>query len=327
MPYVHLTPMERGCIQALKAQGLSGHAIARQLKRSPSTISRELRRNDSGSSYNAEHAQKRYSRVRDACRRTRSLDYLPLRAYVIDKIVQGWSPEQVAGTLWLEHPGQPRMRVSTETLYRSIYTDDKLGTILKPCLRRRRPRRRPHGQRRPVRPLIPNRIGIEQRPPEVEELARYGDWEGDLMLGANQEGAVLTLVERKSLFLCAQWIPSKHAHGVAQAVIRALESFPLFWRKTLTFDNGLEFAHHEDMTRALGIEVYFAHAYSAWERGRNENTNGLLRQYLPKTMSLANLDRKTLESIVNQLNQRPRKKIGFRTPQQVFLEQTGALAG
>ena len=141
MPYTHLSESERGGIQELLEQGLSLRAIARQLKRAVSTISLELSRNRVvNKGYSAERAQRRYRQERKKCRRTRSLDWMPLRHYVVDKITQAWSPEQVSGTLWLDYPGQPRMRVSHETIYRSIYSDEKLGGILKPCLRQRRPR-------------------------------------------------------------------------------------------------------------------------------------------------------------------------------------------
>lgn len=325
MPYHHLNAVERGRIQALSEQGLSTRAIARDLNRAPSTISRELRRHQEHRRYCGQRAHQRYLQGRKECRRTRALDWQPLRDYVVDKITQNWSPEQVCGTLWLDHPGQPRMRVSPETIYRSIYSDEKLGVILKPCLRQRRPRRRPWGQRKPTRPMIPNRIGIEHRPAAVDTLDRYGDWEGDLVVGANQQGAILTLVERKSMLLRAIWLPSKHAAGVAAAAIGALRDLPQEWRRTLTFDNGSEFAHHQTIAQSLNLQTYFAHPYSAWERARNENTNGLLRQYLPKNTSFAELTQRTLDSIVNQLNHRPRKKLGYRTPLFHLLNQTVAL--
>ncbi len=326
MPYHHLTPMERGQIQAFEGQGLSPRAIARALGRHPATVLRELARNGARRrGYDAARAQKRYARVRKASRRTTSLSYLPLRRYLFDKMTEGWSPEQVAGRLWIDFPGQPRMRVSHETIYRSLYADDKLGRALIPCLRQRRPRRRKRGQRRPTRPFIPNRVGIEARPPQVDALERYGDWEGDLVIGAKQQGAIVTLVERKSLLLRGQPLASRHAKGVAHKVIRALQALPGHWVKTITFDNGSEFAHHERMAAALGADIYFAHPYAAYERARNENTNGLLRQYLPKSKSFKDLTQHQLQSYIRELNNRPRKKHGYRTPNEVFREDTVAL--
>lgn len=326
MPNRHLTPMERGQIQALLSRGQSRRAIARALGRSPSTIWREIARNGGAQHYDAERAQKRYQQVRTACRRTTSLSYLPLRRYVVDKMTEGWSPEQVSGRLWLDEPGCPRMRISPETIYRSIYREEALRNILRGCLRQRRPRRRRRGQRRPTRPFIPNRVGIEARPPEVDALQRYGDWEGDLVIGANQQGAIVTLVERKSLVLRALRVTSRHARGVARAVVDALAPLPQTWRRTITFDNGSEFAHHQRMALALGVNVYFAHPYAAYERARNENTNGLLRQYLPKSTSFATLTDRQLQRYVDELNNRPRKKLGYRTPNEVFKKRCVALA-
>lgn len=326
MPYHHLTPMERGQIQALFTQGLSQRAIAARLGRSPSTVCRELARNRAYlRPYDAACAQKRYEQARKNCRRTTSLSYAPLRRYLFDKMTEGWSPEQVSGRLWLDFPGQPRMRVSHETIYRSLYTNEKLGNPLLTCLRQRRPRRRKRGERRPTRPFIPNRVGIEARPPLVDALERYGDWEGDLLVGANQQGAVLTLVERKSLLLRAALLSSRHAQGVAQATIDQLLSIPADWRKTITFDNGSEFAHHERLTAALGLATYFAHPYAAYERARNENTNGLVRQYLPKNSNSLDVTQAQLQRYVQELNNRPRKTLGYRTPSEVFANQTVAL--
>jgi IS30 family transposase len=326
MPYAHLTPIERGQLHELLGRGLSGNAIARRLNRSSSTISRELRRNGAvRDRYNPQRAQDRYHRVRQECVRTGSLDHLPLRQYVVENILSGWSPEEISGRLWRDCPGQPRMRVSHETIYRTVYADEKLGRILIPCLRRRQPRRRKRCDRRPTRPFIPNRVSIDDRPAAVNALERYGDWEGDTVLGNNQDGAILTLVERKSLLLLAAPLPSKNAQKAAQAAIDTLAQMPSDWLKTLTFDNGGEFAAHEKIADATGIDIYFAHPYSSWERARNENTNGLLRQYYPKKTSFADLDPDTLQRVVDELNNRPRKKLGYQTPIEVFRKQTVAL--
>jgi IS30 family transposase len=318
--------MERGQIQILYSQGWSLRAIARRLGRSPSTISRELKRNAADAqTYDPLRAQARYVRARKECRRSRSLDHPPLRRYVIDKLVQAWSPEQIGGRLWLDFPGQPRMRISPETIYRSLYADETIGRIGIGSLRQRRPRRRKRGERRPVRPIIPNRVGIQARPPEVDALSRFGDWEGDLVIGAQQRGAVLTLVERKSMVLRARALPSRHAAPVSQAVIEALHDLPAAWLKTITFDNGSEFAHHERITQELGPSIYFANPYAAHERGRNENTNGLLRQYLPKGQPLDTLAQDQLERILKEMNNRPRKKLGYRSPNEVCSANSVAL--
>ena len=326
MPYHHLTPTERGQIQAFLSQGLSQRAIARQLRRSPSTISRELRRNGARNGrYDAVRGAKRYARARMGCVRGRSLEHLPLRRYVVDKLHEGWSPEQVSGRLWRDFPGQPRMRISHEAIYQSIYRDDKLKRILVPCLRRRRPRRWKRGERRPTQPVIANRTSIEERPEAVNREARYGDWEGDLILGRHQDGAMLTLIERKSLYLSATPLPSKEAAPCAHAITKALSIIPQKLRKTLTLDNGSEFAHHEPVAKNLGLDVFFAHPYASYERGRIENINGLLRQYYPKKTSFAGLEPAKLRRIVEEINNRPRKKLGYRTPKEVFNQLRVAL--
>jgi IS30 family transposase len=323
MPYEHLSATERGQIQVLHSQGRKNSEIARELRRDVSTIGRELKRNGEGG-YDARRAQSRYEQRRLACVRGRSLDDLALRSYVLQKLGEAWSPEQISGRLWHEHPGKPRMRISHETIYRSLYEDERLHAFIG-HLRRRHARRHKRGQRKAQRHLIANRVSIEQRPPAVERLERYGDWEGDLILGAGQQGAVLTLAERKSMFLCARPLASKSANEVTHAIVEALHELPAPWRRTLTCDNGSEFTAHQQFAQKLDIDVYFAHPYASYERGRIENANGLLRQYLPKSMSLKQLTNKKLQRCIKDLNDRPRKKLGYRTPAEVFLADTIAL--
>lgn len=323
MPYQHLSAMERGQIQVLHSQGQSKSAIARALNRAASTIGRELRRNGQGG-YEAKSAQRRYEQRREACVRGRSLDELALRSYVVQKLSEAWSPEQIAGRLWLDYPGQPRMRISHEAIYRNLYEDERLRAFIG-NLRRRHPRRLKRGQRKAQSHTIPNRVSIEQRPEVVGRLERYGDWEGDLIIGAGQQGAVLTLTERKSMLLYASPLVSRNAHGVAQAIIQLLGTLPPSWRRTITFDNGTEFSAHEQITQKLQTHIYFAHPYASHERGRIENANGLLRQFLPKSMPLKHLSYEKLQRCIDDLNDRPRKLLGYRTPKEVFLSQTIAL--
>ena len=209
------------------------------------------------------------------------------------------------------------MRISHETLYQALYTDERLVPLIS-CLRQARPKRRKRGQGKTRRCLIPNRVPIHQRPSEVEDRARFGDWEGDLVLGKNQQGAVVSLVGRKSRMLLARKVHSKQSHEVIDAMIAALEDLPVTWARTITLDNGTEFYHHQRITDELGIATYFADPYAAYQRGTNENTNGLLRQYLPKGMRFDNLSQYQLDVIVDELNNRPRKILGYRTPYEVF---------
>jgi IS30 family transposase len=318
MSYIHLTAIERGQIQALCQEGRGVNAIARVLGRAPSSISRELKRNKTPRGYDAGVAQQRYRQRRIECRPARKLEYRPLWAYVLQKLPLCWSPQQIAGRLPLDYPHDPKMRISHETLYQSLYTDPRLTPMIA-CLRQARPKRRKRGQGKIKRCLIPNRTSIHDRPAEVQKRARFGDWEGDLLLGKNQQGAVLSLVARKSLMLLARRLSSKQSHEVIDAVLAALENLPAAWAQTVTFDNGTEFYHHQRLTAELGIATYFADPYAAYQRGTNENTNGLLRQYLPKNTSFEHLTQPQLDSIVDELNNRPRRTLGYRTPYEVFI--------
>ncbi|NLX96390.1 MAG: IS30 family transposase [Rhodopirellula sp.] len=320
--YTHLTPMERGQIQAFLEQGLSQQSIADRLGRAPSSIGRELKRNGGNPErYQASRAQSRYHEVRKDCVPQKRMDHGPLRSYVIDKIVDGWTPETVAGRLPIDHPDDSRMRISHEALYQAIYADETLRFLIK-YLPQARPKRRKRGQGKTRRgPSIPNRVGIEHRPKVVQERSRHGDWEGDLVVGANQDGFIVTLVDRKSRMLQSRKVQTKHATGVRQAVVQMLLDWPISWVKTITFDNGTEFAEHEIMAEDLPVAVYFAAPYASYQRGTNENTNGLIRRYLPKGTPFRDLSQERLDQIVEDLNNRPRKCLGYRTPNEVFQEQ------
>jgi IS30 family transposase len=246
------------------------------------------------------------------------MDHLPLWKYVYEKLSEKVSPDEVAVRIALEYPEDLQMRVSYETIYRALYSDERLRVLIVQ-LRQARPKRRKRGMGKTRRgPSIPNRVSIEKRPKHVDNRLELGHWEGDTIIGKNQKGAVVTLVERKSLFLSACPVASRNAKEVAQAIVDTMNELPARGVKTLTFDNGTEFAAHEQITAELGTPVYFAHTYSSNERARNENTNGLLRQYLPKGSSFEHLTRAQVEAIVNELNNRPRKTLGYRTPYEVF---------
>lgn len=314
--------MERGQIEALLAQGLNQAQIARQIGRCRSVICRELHRNAAHPNhYSASGAQERYRRVRKDCVPRRRLEHQPLWRFIIDKIEERWTPEEVAGRLPLLYPSDPRMRISHEALYQAIYGDPRLRFLIK-RLAQSRPKRRKRGQGKSRRgPAIPNRVGIEHRPDVVEERSRYGDWEGDLILGAKQQGVIATLVDRTSRLLRAKKADSKQAEEIAKEIIDALQDMPISWVKTITFDNGTEFARHATMAEALAVDIYFADPYASYQRGTNENTNGLIRRYLPKGTSFKNLTQQQLDQIVEDLNNRPRKCLGYRTPNEVFQEQ------
>ena len=321
MPQGHLTPMERGQIQALLGQGLTQAEIGRKVGRCRSVICRELQRNGGRRThYRASRAQRRYHRLRRDCVPHKRLEHQPLWRFVIDKITSGWTPEEVAGRLPRLYPDDLRMRVSHEALYQAIYGDSRLRFLVR-HLPQARPKRRKRGQGKSRRgPSIPNRVGIEERPTVVEERSRYGDWEGDLIVGANQDGFITTLVDRKSRRLRARKAETKQADGIAQTVIDALQDLPISWVRTITFDNGTEFARHQDMAKVLPVDIYFAAPYASYQRGTNENTNGLIRRYLPKGTSFKHLTQHQLDQITEELNNRPKKCLGYRTPNEVFQE-------
>jgi len=320
MPYTHLTPTDRGQIQAFLEEGRGVNYIAHRLGRHPSTISRELKRNRARVRYDAQKAQRCYEERRKACRPSKRLEYLPLWKHVFDKIPGKWTPEQIAGRLPLDYPDDPRMRISHEALYQNIYADKRMHCLIKK-LPQARPKRRKRGQGKTRRgPSIPERVGIEERPEQANTRSRHGDWEGDIIVGAKQQGFILTLAERKCLLAHLRKCDTKQADEVAQAVIDALLDMPVSWVKTITFDNGTEFAGHPKISHVLPASIYFAAPYAAYQRGTNENTNGLIRRYLPKGTDFRNVTQHQLDQIAQELNNRPRKKLGYRTPNEVFQE-------
>jgi IS30 family transposase len=320
MHYKHFTPTERGQVQAFHNGGKSLGYIAGQLGRDKSSISRELRRNAGRDGYDAAQAQKLYEQRREPCRPRKRLEHPPLRCFVFDKITSGWTPGTIKGRLPLLYPQDPQMRISHETLYQAIYDDPKMRCLIK-HLPQARPKRRKRGQGKSRRgPLIPNRTSIHERPKEVEERSHYGHIEGDTIYGLKQKGFLTTLVERKSRYTLIRKTQTKQADEVAQAVINALMDMPADWVKSITFDNGTEFTQHETIAKELGVDIFFADPYSSWQRGTNENTNGLIRRYLPKKTDFRNITDAQIQHIEEELNNRPRKILGYRTPHEVFME-------
>lgn len=320
MSYTHCTPTERGQIQAFLSEGKSPSYIAQALGRSRSTIWREIKRNRTTTGYDANKAQQQYQGRRQLCRPNKKLDYEPLWRYVFDKITEGWTPEQIAGRLPLDFPDDHKMRISHETIYQAIYSDERLRCLIR-FLPQGRPKRRKRGQGKSRRgSSIPNRVGIEQRPPLVNQRERFGDWEGDTIVGANHQAFIVTMVERKSLLMCMFKTNSKNAQEVAQSINEMLIDMPPSWLKTITFDNGTEFANHEQISRNLPVDIYFAAPYASYQRGTNENTNGLVRRLLPKATDFRNLTQDLLNQYTQQINNRPRKKLAYRTPTEIFQE-------
>lgn len=328
MSYRHLSESERTVIFYLCMDGRSKAEIARTLGRHPSTIGRELRRNRNVlDQYLPDHAQRLAARRgRQERPRPRTGD-AALMAHVDAKLQARWSPEQIAGRLRVAPPSRlAGASISHATIYRWIWACPGRSQRLRPFLRvAHKKRRKPYGKPS-KRGQIPNRVSIDHRPEVVQERSRLGDWEGDTVVGKRRGGYVVTNVDRASRYTVARKLDSPKAQALTAALHDAMRRLPADRRRTQTFDNGREFAGHEDIARLLGVDVYFAHPYSSWERGTNENTNGLLRQYLPKGSDFAQLTTWRLESTIRQLNDRPRKCLNYRTPAEVFWRRSVALA-
>ena len=319
-----LSLFEREEISRGLAAGLSIRAIAVALDRSPSTISREVSRNGGGRRYRAARAdQAAWARATrpKACKLAANPR---LRAIVEEKLARRWSPEQIAGWLKLTHPKSPEMQVSHESIYRTLYVQSRgaLNKELTRYLRTGRVIRRPKGVRLPDgRGGRPNTLHISERPAEVEDRAVPGHWEGDLVFGKGMS-PVATLVERSSRFLMLVALPggNHQAEAVADALAAAITTLPSQLAKTLTWDLGHEMAQHQRFTVATGVQVYFCDPKSPWQRGSNENTNGLLRQYLPRRLDFRTLTQADFDAIAQELNERPRQTLKFKTPSQALAE-------
>lgn len=246
--------------------------------------------------------------------------------YVQRKIEARWSPEQIAGRTRKASPKELNgATISHSTIYRWLWSDASRAEAFKPYLRVAcKKRRKPYGKPS-RRGQIPNRISIDDRPEVVDGRTRLGDWEGDTVVGKGRSGYVLTNVDRASRYTVARKLERASAPAVADALYDAMRRMPSEKRQTQTFDNGREFAHHENIANRLGLDVFFAHPYSSWERGTNENTNGLLRQYLPKSRDFSTLTPAELASYTWQLNNRPRKCLNYQTPAEVFHQRLVAL--
>lgn len=317
----HFTSIERGEISAYLAAGYSNGHIARQLGRHPSSIGREIARNAVKGVYDPQQAQVLYQERRKVCRPTRKLDYQPLWSHVFDRITNKVSPEYISLLLPGEFPDDPRMRISYEAIYQGIYADERMHCLIKDLIQAR-PKRRKRGQGKTRRgPSIPNRVGIEERPQEVNDRSRFGDWEGDLIVGTEQSGYFLTLVERRSRLTRIKKLESKDAESVADVIIDVFMDLPKSWAQTITFDNGTEFACHEKVAKETGAAIYFADPYSSYQRGTNENTNGLIRRTIPKKMSFKDITQERLDIIEEELNNKPRKVLDLKSPNELFKKQ------
>jgi IS30 family transposase len=312
-----LTLAEREVISRGIASGSSIREIARWLERAASTVSREVVRHGGRSLYRASEAD--HQAWKSALRPRPCLLALhrKLRTMVASKLIQDWSPEQISGWLKKRYPNNESMRVSHETIYRSLFIQAR-GVLKKELMQHLRSQRlirrsrharadgQSHGQ-------IVDAISIRERPAEVEDRAIPGHWEGDLLAGTSNSH-IATLVERHSRFVILVKVPSKDTATVVAALSRHVRKLPASLRRSLTWDRGLEMAKHKSFTVATKVQVYFCDPQSPWQRGTNENTNGLLRQYFPKKTDLSSYLQADLDKVALRLNQRPRKTLGFETP-------------
>lgn len=289
-------------IEVLKSMGYTQSCIAAKLERHPTTISRELKRNTGQRGYRHKQAHRQAQARAQGSRNAKQISQSTIDA-VQARLRQDHSPEQIAAHLPISHT----------RIYQHIRADKRNGgTLYKHC-RCQKKRRKRYGSALNGRGQIPNRRGIEQRPAHVEERLEIGHWEGDTIIGANHKQAIVTIVERKTGFTLMRKVERKTAANVRQACIKLLMPFKAMV-KTITFDNGKEFAEHEQIDQALGSTSYFADPYSSWQRGTNENTNGLIRQYIPKKRLLSTVTNQEICTIMNKLNNRPRKRHGFISP-------------
>lgn len=327
MPYQHLTPSERKVIDSMWRAGYTQVKIAQALQRRQSTISRELARNSvPDGHYNPHMGNLLYWKRREQLYKRTKRDNKDLMDFVESKLKRKWSPEQIAGHLRdVQFPKDRSRWVSCQTIYRYVWEDKAHGGKLFRKLRRGHRKYGKRGAGRHPNTYLKGRVSIDQRPEVVNERARLGDWEGDTVYGAQRRGRFVTLVERRSGFLVASLMPDATARSLNQAALDSFKDVPKARIHTLTVDNGKEFARFKELEDALDMKVYFAHPYSAWERGTNENTNGLLRQYFPRKTNLSRLTQGQLQEAVQSLNDRPRKRLEYRTPREVFTESAYAL--
>ena len=303
---------ERGHFYLALTAGLNQTEIAKKIGVDKGTISREFKRNEGKRGWRPKQAQSFRDERRQAC--TNGKCFSSDEWAEVERLIrEDLSPEQAANRLALEGC----LQISHEIIYQHIYADKRNGGELHQHLRSQKPRRKRYASGQERRGTIKNRVSIDERPEIVAEKTRMGDWEGDTVIGKNHKGGLVTLAERKSRYVLAGHIRSKHAAGVTAVTTRLLTPHKDKCH-TITFDNGKEFAEHEKMAAELKADIYFANPYHSWERGLNENSNGLLRQYFPKGMELTDITEEQVQEAVERINHRPRKALGFRTPHEVF---------
>jgi IS30 family transposase len=312
---------ERETISRELSQNKSARYIAKLLGRHHGTIAREINRNGGAADYRAVTAQERYDSLKLRPKEHKLVTSSRLHGAVNDGLEQKWSPEQISARLKEAYPDDSEMRVSHETIYQTLYLQAKgeLRTQLKLALRQGRVRRVPRSRATLSRGKIPDMVNISERPAEAEDRAVPGFWEGDLIIGKGGKSQIATLVERTTRFTMLVKIPyDRSADRVAALLAKKMQTLPEFLRNSVTWDQGKEMARHAEFTVRTGLPVYFCDPHSPWQRGTNENTNGLLRQYFPKGTDLSLHTQEELDRVAAELNGRPRKTLNWRKPVEVF---------
>ena len=318
-----MTFQERFVIETMLELGKSKTAIADRLHRQVSTICREVNKwTACGSKYEAGLA---HWCAQDDYKIKHSIDklstYPELKKYVYGKLELKWSPEQISGRIKRDYPGDKVMTISHEAIYLHIYRQpqaylNKKLIALLACHKSRRKRLKPKSR---SKGRIKYGVSIDLRPPHVADRTQPGHWEGDLMVGKNQASAIGTMVERKTRFVYITKLKDRKSDTVTRGFMSCLNKQESELKRTLTYDNGLEMSNHQWLSQQTGTDIYFAHPYSSWERGTNENTNGLIRRFLPKKTDFNKVSERKLLSIQNQLNNRPRKILQYRTPDEAMI--------
>ncbi len=315
--YNQLTQEQRYHTAALNKIGTCLTSIAEAVGVHKSTISREIRRNSGIRGYYPQQANELSFKRRKSAKKLIKMT-INLKNKVKEKLYQDWSPEQISGYL----KRNEGILISHERIYQYVLEDKKSGGDLYKHLRHSAKKRKKRYGSPDRRGQIKNKVSIENRPKIVDEKKRIGDWEIDTVIGKNHKGALVTIVDRVSKFTVIAKVPTKHADVVTTATIKSLSLYAGVIH-TITSDNGTEFAGHEEISKSLNAQIYFAHPYSSWERGLNENTNGLIRQYVPKGSSFDNVTNHTAKKIMESLNNRPRKALKYMTPNEFLYELTG----
>lgn len=321
--YTHLTIQERAIISTMHVDLCSARAIAKRLCRSPSSISRELERSGGADFYDANIAHIQSQACRIAPRRTPKLHVKSTLFQVVRHHLKLlWSPQQIAGILKTMWPNDSSKTVSHETIYNAIYLHPKgeLKRELIACLRHHNSTRKPRSRGLDRSHQIADMTSIKIRPPEIEDRLIPGHWEGDLIKGAGNRSSVGTLVERTSRFVVLVQLDNATTKTVVENFSAVLNREPAAMRKSMTYDQGREMHGHKILAKTAAIQIYFADPHSPWQRGSNENTNGLLRQYMPKGSDLSGYSQEQLDAIALSLNTRPRKTLGWKTPLVVYTE-------